>query len=118
MYSLALPRSLVDDFRRDGAVCVRGAFTPEQVALVERGIERNLASPSARAIVASRPGDPGRFFEDFCNWQHVPAYRQVIEDSPLARAAATPSMIASSLLADAVEMALRSQQDCVAADGG
>jgi hypothetical protein len=43
-----------EDFRRDGAVCVRGAFSPGQVALVERGIERNLSEPSERALVASR----------------------------------------------------------------
>jgi hypothetical protein len=63
--------SLVDAFRRDGAVCVRGALTPAEIAIAERGIERNLASPSARALVASQPDDPGRFFEDFCNWQRI-----------------------------------------------
>ena len=47
--------SRYEDFRRDGAVCVRGAFSPEQVGLVERGIERNLAEPSERAMVALRP---------------------------------------------------------------
>ena len=31
------------DFWRDGAVCVRGAFTPQQVALAERAIDANLA---------------------------------------------------------------------------
>lgn len=46
--------SRYEDFQRDGAVCVRGAFSPEQVGLVERGIERNLAEPSERAMVASR----------------------------------------------------------------
>ena len=66
----------VEAFRRDGAVCVRGAFTAEEVALVERGIERNLAEPSPRALVASRPDDPGRFFEDFCNWDRIPEYEQ------------------------------------------
>jgi ectoine hydroxylase-related dioxygenase (phytanoyl-CoA dioxygenase family) len=76
--------TLAGDFRRDGAVCVRGAFSPEQVALVERGIERNLAEPSERALVASRPGDPGRFFEDFCNWQRIPEFEEFIRQSPAA----------------------------------
>jgi len=77
-----------EDFERDGAVCVRGAFSPEQVALVERGIERNLAEPSERAMVASRPDDPGRFFEDFCNWQRIPEFEQFISESPAAGIAA------------------------------
>jgi ectoine hydroxylase-related dioxygenase (phytanoyl-CoA dioxygenase family) len=73
-----------EDFERDGAVCVRGAFSREQVALVERGIERNLAEPSERAMVASRPDDPGRFFEDFCNWQRIPEFEEFIRESPAA----------------------------------
>ena len=77
-----------DEFERDGAVCVRDAFSSEQVALVERGIERNLASPSARALVASRPGDPGRFFEDFCNWRRIPEFEEFISESPAAGIAA------------------------------
>jgi ectoine hydroxylase-related dioxygenase (phytanoyl-CoA dioxygenase family) len=79
--------SAAEDFRRDGAVCVRGAFSPEEVALVERGIERNLAEPSERALVASRPDDPGRFFEDFCNWSRIPEYEEFIRDSRAAASA-------------------------------
>ena len=63
---------------------MRGAFTPEQVALVEAGIERNLAVPSKLAAVASRNDDPGRFFEDFCNWQRIPEYEEFIRTSPAA----------------------------------
>jgi ectoine hydroxylase-related dioxygenase (phytanoyl-CoA dioxygenase family) len=77
-------RALIEDFRRDGAVCVRGAFSAEEVALVERGIERNLAEPSPRALVASRPEDPGRFVEDFCNWQAIPEYEQFVRGSGAA----------------------------------
>ena len=65
---------LVKAFRRDGAVCVRGAFSDDEVALVARGIDRNLAEPSELALVASRPEDPGRFFEDFRGWQPIPEY--------------------------------------------
>jgi ectoine hydroxylase-related dioxygenase (phytanoyl-CoA dioxygenase family) len=78
---------LVDAFRRDGAVCVRSAFSHDEVELVARGIERNLAEPSERALIASRPDDPGRFFEDFRGWQRIPEYEQFIRDSPAARIA-------------------------------
>ncbi len=78
---------LVDAFQRDGAVCVRGAYSPDEVALVERGIDRNLAEPSPRALVASGPDDPGRFFEDFCNWDRIPEYEQFVRTSPAAEVA-------------------------------
>ncbi|TMJ95889.1 MAG: phytanoyl-CoA dioxygenase [Actinobacteria bacterium] len=83
----ALTSTFVDAFRRDGAVCVRGAFSPAEVALVEGGIERNLADPSERALVASRPDDPGRFFEDFCNWSRIPEYEGFVRSSPAAEIA-------------------------------
>ena len=74
-------------YERDGAVFLRQLLTPAEVALLTRGIDANLAQPSPRAIVASRPDDPGRFVEDFCNWQHSADYRSFIFDSPLAEAA-------------------------------
>ena len=65
---------LIEAFRRDGAVCARGVFSAKEVGLVASGIKRNLVDPSERALVASRPDDPGRFFEDFCNWRRIAEY--------------------------------------------
>ena len=86
-------RPVVDDetvaaFHRDGAVVVRGLFSPREVALIERGIERNLADPSPLFKVASRPDDPGRFVEDFCCWQRIEEYRTVAFESRAADVAA------------------------------
>ena len=78
---------LVSAFASDGAVCLRGLLSPDEVATLRRGIDANLATPSPRAIVASRPDDPGFFIEDFCNWQDNADYHRVIFDSPLAEAA-------------------------------
>ncbi len=78
----------VQAWRRDGAVCLRQLLTPAEVAQLRRGIDANLAAPSPRAIVASKADDPGRFIEDFCNWQGNADYRAVLFTSALARAAA------------------------------
>ena len=80
-------RALVESFARGGAVCVRQLLSPDEVALIRRGIDANLAAPSPRAIVASAPGDPGHFVEDFCNWQVNEDYRRAIFETPLAAAA-------------------------------
>lgn len=79
-----LPASAPEDFARDGAVVVRGAFTPGQVALVARGIEQNLDDPSPLALVASDPDDPGKFIEDFRNWERIGEYGQFIRESAAA----------------------------------
>jgi ectoine hydroxylase-related dioxygenase (phytanoyl-CoA dioxygenase family) len=77
----------ISNFHRDGAVVVRKLFSPAELSLLERGIEKNMAQPSPLAIVASRPEDPGYFIEDFCNWQRIPEYRDFISDTPAAATA-------------------------------
>ena len=80
--------AVVNAFRADGAVCIRGLLEPAQVASLRAGIDANLAQPSPRAKVASRADDPGLFIEDFCNWPGNADYRHVIFESALAPAAA------------------------------
>ena len=78
----------VEAFERDGAVCLRGLLSPEQIELLRAGIDENLARLSPRAKVASAPDDPGYFVEDFCTWQENACYRRFIFDSTLPRTAA------------------------------
>ena len=77
----------VAQFQRDGAVCIRQLFRPDEIEELRAGIELNLAAPSPRVKVASGAGDPGRFVEDFCNWRENPHYRHFIFDSALAATA-------------------------------
>lgn len=50
----------VADFQRDGAVCIRQLLTPDEVALLREGVDANLAAPSPRDKVTSRPDDQSR----------------------------------------------------------
>jgi ectoine hydroxylase-related dioxygenase (phytanoyl-CoA dioxygenase family) len=74
-------------FERDGAVCLRGLLTPDEIELLRQGIEANLQHPSPRAKIASRPDDPGWFFEDFCCWAENEHYRRFICESSLGAVA-------------------------------
>lgn len=87
-FEFELPQSTIERFQQDGAVCVRGLFSTAELALLERGIEKNLAAPSPRAKVASSDDDPGWFFEDFCNWTERDEYRRFIFDSRAGSVAA------------------------------
>lgn len=75
------------DYRRDGAVCVRGAFTPQQIELARAAIEANLADLSALAKRAS-PGDDGAFVEDFCSWTRIPEIERFARETGAAALAA------------------------------
>jgi len=71
------------DYERDGAVCVRGAFSAADLALATEAIDATLADLSPLAKRASG-SDDGAFVEDFCNWRRIPAMEKFIRDSPAA----------------------------------
>jgi ectoine hydroxylase-related dioxygenase (phytanoyl-CoA dioxygenase family) len=75
------------DFWRDGAVCVRHAFTADEIELARRAIDANLADLSPYAKRASDSAD-GAFIEDFCNWQRIPELAQFVRTSAAPRIAA------------------------------
>lgn len=74
---------ILGDFRRDGAVCVRGAFDAEGMALAAAAVEANLASLSPLAKRAST-ADDGAFVEDFCSWQRIPEMEAFVRTSGAA----------------------------------
>ncbi len=74
---------IIEAFRCDGAVVLRGVVSAAMIDVLQDGIEANLTSPSPRAKIASTDGDPGLFIEDFCNWRDNPAYRRFIFESGL-----------------------------------
>jgi len=78
----------IEEFQRDGAVVLPKLFTAQQMRWLEAGIDENLAQLSPRAKLASTASDPGRFVEDFCNWQDNAHYRRFIFETPLGEVAA------------------------------
>ncbi len=77
----------VADYRRDGAVCLRGCFE-DWVEPLRRGVERNIAEPGPIFTEHRLDGGGGRFFEDYCNWQRIAEYRDFVLSSPAAGIAA------------------------------
>jgi ectoine hydroxylase-related dioxygenase (phytanoyl-CoA dioxygenase family) len=84
----AVDAATVAAYQRDGCVVIRQALTRDDLAVLERGIEANLASPGALSAVASAADDPGRFIEDFCNWQRIAEYEFILKQSALPAIAA------------------------------
>ena len=82
-----IDEKIVEQYQRDGAVCIRQLFQQDEIDTLRAGIDLNLAELSPRAIVASGRDDPGRFVEDFCNWQDNAHYRRFIFDSALPETA-------------------------------
>ncbi|MEL6208383.1 MAG: hypothetical protein AAFR47_24290, partial [Pseudomonadota bacterium] len=79
--------SVVDDaaveaFRRDGAVCLRGAFDPAWLETLATGIEADLAAPSPRLTRHTKDPDTPAYIEDFWVWNDFPAFRRFVHESP------------------------------------
>src|SRR5262245_5016331 len=63
----------VADYQRDGVVCIKGLFK-DWVPVISEGIERNMREPSQYAAENLKPGEGGRFFDDYCNWERIPEF--------------------------------------------
>lgn len=77
-----------EDFRRAGAVVLRGVLTGSEIDVLRAGIDSVVDAPSSRAKVASASDDPGHFLEDFCRWRDVPEFEQFIFSTDLIGIAA------------------------------
>ncbi|WP_299847567.1 phytanoyl-CoA dioxygenase family protein [uncultured Roseovarius sp.] len=86
MHSL-ITQAHIEDFQRDGVVLIRGLFA-DHVESLRAGIERNMAEPGPYAAENLKSHETGRFFDDYCNWQRIPEFREVIETSPAAQVGA------------------------------
>jgi len=78
---------MVADFQRDGVVLVKGLWK-DWVEPLRAGIERNMAEPGPYAAENLKPGEGGRFFDDYCNWTRIPEFETVIRGSDVAAVAA------------------------------
>lgn len=74
-------------YQTDGVVLIRGLFA-DHVETLRAGVARNLADPGPYASNNDKAGETGRFFDDYCNWQRIPEFAEVIERSDAGAVAA------------------------------
>ena len=77
----------IQEFQCDGVLLLKGAFT-DWVDVMRAGVERNMAHPSEYASENAVAAGQGRFFDDYCNWTHIPEFERIVRESPAAEIAA------------------------------
>lgn len=82
-----LAQADINAYQRDGVVLIKGLFA-DHVETLRAGVERNMAEPGEYAAENLKPGEAGRFFDDYCNWQRIPEFETVIRNSAAAEVAA------------------------------
>lgn len=85
--STVVTDQMVEDYQRDGVVLIKGLWA-DWVADLRAGIDRNMAEPGPSAAENLKPGEGGRFFDDYCNWNRIPEFERVINGSDVADVAA------------------------------
>ncbi|MDH3467992.1 MAG: phytanoyl-CoA dioxygenase family protein [Gammaproteobacteria bacterium] len=83
-------------YKRDGVVCLRGAFGPDWLAVIEEGIDEALSGASTNLDIVKKKGDAGSFSVSSQAWRQVRPFRRFIFDSHIADIA-WPFLESSSL---------------------
>lgn len=76
----------IEGYQQDGVVLVKGLFA-DHVDTLRAGVARNMAEPGPYAAENLKPGESGRFFDDYCNWERIPEFAEVAKDPKMAAAA-------------------------------
>ena len=86
----------IQNFERDGVAVLRGAFSTDWLDCLAVGLDKNFKDPGPYSTVYTKPGKPGGFYDDYCNWQRIGEYEDFVRNSPagaivgkLMRSAAT-----------------------------
>ncbi|MEP4978362.1 phytanoyl-CoA dioxygenase family protein [Ascidiaceihabitans sp.] len=78
---------MIATYQADGVVLIPGLFA-DHVDTLRDGVARNMERPGPYASNNDRKGETGRFFDDYCNWQRIEEFEQVIRTSGAADVAA------------------------------
>ena len=75
----------IEAYQTDGVILLRGVFD-DWVDRLRAGLERNLKDPGAYAFPceSTKPGEAGRFFDSYCNWERIPEYTDYLRHSVAA----------------------------------
>ncbi|MGH1487789.1 MAG: phytanoyl-CoA dioxygenase family protein [Acidimicrobiales bacterium] len=77
----------VEQFWRDGVVCLRGVIDPEWISELTAGVNQNIAAPSDRGRLWNRDEQGCTTFYDSQVWNEIEQYRRFVLESPMAELA-------------------------------
>jgi ectoine hydroxylase-related dioxygenase (phytanoyl-CoA dioxygenase family) len=87
MAGVKISEEMVETYQREGVVLIKGLWA-DWVEEIRAGIDRNMAEPGPYGAENLKPGERGRFFDDYCNWERIPEFGRVIRESQVAEVAA------------------------------
>ena len=74
----------VERFQTDGAICLRRMFAAQWLDTLAMGTKKNFADTGPDATYYTPDGEPGGFYDDYCNWRRIDEYADFVRHSPAA----------------------------------
>ncbi|MFO0989603.1 MAG: phytanoyl-CoA dioxygenase family protein [Alphaproteobacteria bacterium] len=77
----------IEDYRRDGVVCLRGLFARDWIERLRAALAHNMQKPGPWHRSITKPGQPGNFYYDSMMSRFDPEFRAFAHESPAAEIA-------------------------------
>ena len=85
---MLITSSQIEAYQQNGCVLVKNVLTKKELELIGKGVEKNLQFPSQYASENAVKKGEGRFFDDYCNWQRIDEFKEIIYHSKVGKLAA------------------------------
>ena len=80
-----LSTDLIDQFRKDGAVLIKGKFDRKWIEILREGISKDIENPSPRFERHTKDDDAPGYYEDFWSWDLYDEFKDFLYNSPMAQ---------------------------------
>ena len=77
----------INQFKSDGAIYLKDKFDVSWIKKLQKGIERDIKSPSPRFKSHTVQKGVPAYLEDYWTWHLVPEFKEFVYDSPYAKIA-------------------------------
>jgi len=77
----------INNFKKDGAIFLKGKFDTSWIKKLEKGIERDIKNPSPRFKSHTVEKGIPAYLEDYWTWDLVPEFKDFVFNSPYAKIA-------------------------------
>ena len=69
----------IDQYKKDGAVLIKGKFDTEWIEKLKEGIFEDIKDPSPRFVRHTKEDDSPGYYEDFWTWNHFDEFEDFDE---------------------------------------
>ena len=77
----------IDQYRKDGAVLIKGKFDKAWIEQLREGISKDIQNPSPRFVRHTKDDNLPGYFEDFWTWDLFDEFTDFVHNSPTAQIA-------------------------------